>query len=450
MLYERVFKATSIPALVLGVLAYVVTVLPAMAQGLIRDSDIEYGLTELSFPILRAAGLSPARVRVLVVNDDSFNAFVIDHQTIFVHSGLIQKVTNARMLQAVIAHEAAHIANGHIQRRMGNAQAARSVAGLGMLLAVAAAAAGAGEAAGAIGAGVGSSATRSFLAHTRAEESSADRSAASYLTRSGIDPQGLVELHQIFAGQELLSVARQDVYARSHPFSRDRVRAAKSYVESDKTNYPDTANADYWFARIKGKLSAFTRAPKWTLRRAAEESHADIRLMREAVAYHRVRDLPTAKAKINAALELRPNDAFYYELKGQILMENRQWQAAMAAYQKAAELAPRDALILGELGRAQVAAGQVKTGLKTLEKSRARDFRNVGVLQDLSLAYAQIGNDGMAALASAEKFALMGRIEDAGIQARRAIALLPKGSPGARRATDVLSASERFMKRKKR
>jgi len=151
---------------------------PVAAITLLRDPGIEYGLTELALPVLRAAGLNARRVRVLVVNDDSFNAFVIDSQTIFVNYGLILKTKNAAMLQAVIAHEAAHIANGHIARRMGNFQNARTLAGLGAALAVIAAAAGAGDAAAGIALGTSSSAQRAFLKHTRAEEAAADRSAA--------------------------------------------------------------------------------------------------------------------------------------------------------------------------------------------------------------------------------------------------------------------------------
>lgn len=450
MVFERVSRPPSIPAIVLGLMVWLATALPASAVSLIRDADIEYGLTELAFPILRAAGLSPVRVRVLVVNDSAFNAFVVDTQTIYLNYGLIQKVGSARVLQAVIAHEAAHIANGHLSQRLANFQSARTVAGIGALLAMAAAAAGGGEAAAAVGVGVSNSALRSFLSHTRAEESSADRSAAGYLRSSGIDPVGLVELHQAFAGQELLSVSSQDPYTRSHPLSRDRIRAAQAFVAANGGNVQPNPNADYWFARLRGKLNAYTRSPKWTLGRAREETAPDIRLMREAVAYHRLHQRDRALTAINAALSVRPDDAYYYDLKGQILMENRSWSAAMNAYETAAQLAPRDSLILAGLGRAQIAAGDREAGLATLEKARLRDFRNLKLLQDLSLAYAQDGQTGMAALATAERYALLGNLRDAGMHARRALAQLPRGSAAAQRAEDVLIASEKFEKRKKR
>jgi predicted Zn-dependent protease len=449
MFIDRLNRLTSIPALMLSTLFLVASALPSAALGLLRDADIEHGLTKLAAPVLTAAGLNAKRVRVLVVNDPSFNAFVVDSQTIFVNYGLILKVTSPEMLQAVIGHEAAHISNGHLSRRMQNMRSASSISGLGVALAVLAAAAGAsGEAAAGIAVGTQSSALRSFLAHTRAEESSADRSAAGYLTRAGISPQGLVDLHQIFSGQELLSVANQDPYMRSHPLSRDRLRAAKAYVTSYGDQSSPNAEADYWFARVRGKLSAFNRSPKWTKRRAHEETSTDIRLMREAVAFHRQNKLKKSLNALNGALAQRPNDAYYYELKGQILMENRRWGEALTAYRRAVDLAPSEPLILGGYGRALLAAGQPKQAIQAMEKARARDFRDARLLRDMSLAYAKTGQTGMAALVTAERYALRGRMEDAGRHAKRATSLLPRGSATWRRAQDVLIAAEQYQKRK--
>ncbi len=450
MAIDRVFRLASIPSLVLGVLLFLGSAVPSAAITLLRDAGIEQGLTRLAAPILRSAGLNPRRVRVLVVNDASFNAFVIDNNTIFVHYGLILKAQNAGVLQAVIAHEAAHIANGHLSRRMANMRSARSVAGLGLALAVIAAAAGAGEAAGGIAAGTSSSAMRSFLKHTRAEEASADRSAANYMRNADLDPQGLVDLHELFHGQELLTVGSQDPYMLSHPLTRDRIRAAEAYVAAYGNNAVPAPESAYWFDRVRGKLSAFTRSSKWTMRRAHEETHSDIRAMREAVAYHRVNDLAHARGAINAALTARPDDAYYLDLKGQILMENRQWGGALAAYESAVELAPREPLILAGYGRALLAAGKHKSALAPMEQARDRDFRNTRLLRDLALAYAKTGQNGMAALVTAERYALQGQFSDAELHARRATMQLPRGSPAWQRAQDVLIASEQLTKRKKR
>ncbi len=450
MAFERVSRLASIPALLLMAVTWFTSAFQANAQSLIRDPDIEHGLRELAFPVLRAAGLNTNRVRIYVVNDSTFNAFVIDYNAIYVNYGLILSVESPEMLQAVIAHEAAHIANGHLARRAENLRAAQRNAGFGTALALLAALAGGGEAAAGIAAGTQSSALRSFLGHTRAEEAAADRSAASYLRWADISPSGIVKLHRKFAGQELLSEVNQDPYMRSHPTSRERLRAAEAFLDEFGDQAKRNPNADYWFARVKGKLSAFLRAPGWTLRRAAEEDHHDIRMMREASAHHQNRNLGQASAAINAALKMRPDDPFYYELKGQILLEHRKTKDAIAAYGSAVEMAPQDSLILAGYGRALLADGQTQKALDALEKARARDYRNLRLMQDLGVAYAQLGNNGMASAVTAERYAAQGRLADAGIHAKRAVGQLPEGSPGWQRAQDVLIASERAKKKKRR
>ena len=67
------------------------------------------------------------------------------------------------------------------------------------------------------------------------------------------------------------------------------------------------------------------------------------------------------------------------------------------------------------------------------------------MLRDLALAEARLGNDGAAALATAERFALEGDFADAHRNAERAAALLPIGSPGWRRAQDVITLARRAL-----
>ena len=430
-----------IALILLGVALVTFPFAAASAKGLLRDPDIEYGLSKLAAPVLKAAGLSPTRVKVLVIEDYTLNAFVTDNAHIFIHSGLILKLKTAAELQAVIAHEAAHIANGHLGRRAGNARTARTVSGLGIALALAAAAAGQSEAAGGIGIGIANSAQRVFLSHTRAEEGSADQSGLRYLARSGIDPQGMVDVLDIFRGQEVLSSARQDPYARSHPLTRDRIRTVQGLAVTYAGKTRENPDYDYWFTRTKGKLSAFIRAPKWTLRRAGEGPTKDIALMRQAIAYHRQSKTGKAIAAMNKLIAMRPKDPYLRELQGQILLESRKFSAALAAYKRAVALAPNHALILGSYGHALVVSGNQRAALEVLEKSRSRDFRNPRVLRDLAAAYAQTNQMGLASLATAERYALLGRLKDAGIQAKRASGLLPRGSGGWQRAQDVVSAA---------
>jgi predicted Zn-dependent protease len=257
----------------------------------------------------------------------------------------------------------------------------------------------------------------------------------------------MLDVLSIFRGQELLAETRQDPYMRSHPFSRDRIRNLEGFAASDKG--PVKSDADYWFARAKGKISAYTRAPKWTLRRVGESGYKDISLLREAVAQHRNSKTKKALKAIDSAIALRPKDPFLRDQRGQILIETRQFKAATNAYARAVKLAPRNSLLLAGYGRALLATGQIKNATSVLEKARAIDFRDGSMLRDLSVAYAKSKKPGMAALVTAERYALSGRMADAKIHAKRATGLLPVGSGPWQRAQDVLIASERATKKRK-
>ena len=412
------------------------------ATTLLRDADMEQALQQIAAPILSAAGLGSSSVKILVIDDGSLNAFVTDPRHIFIHSGLLLRMGSARELQAVIAHEAAHIANGHITRRMSNMRNASNAAGLGMLLSAAAAAAGSSEVAAGLAIGSSSAAMRRLFSHTRAEEAAADAASVRYMIRAGANPKGAVEVLDIFRGQEALSAGRQDPYMRTHPLTRDRMRAVEGMI-AGHTGLPDDATANYWFQRAQGKLSAFKRAPNWTLRRLDTSGSRDIALMREAVAWHRQSNLSKALRAIDGALAIRPGDGYFLDLKGQILLESRQFGAAVQIYQAAASRAPREALILGGLGRAYLAAGNPKGALNALEQARARDFRDARILRDLAVAYAQTGQPAMASVVTAERYALMGRMKDAELHAKRALGALPRGSSPWQRADDVLIAAKR-------
>ena len=426
---------------------------PATAHVVIRDGDIEHALGQLARPILRAAGLPADQTRVLIIQDGRMNAFVIDRDHIFVHSGLLLRLTRAEQLQAVLAHEAAHIANGHMTRRMANIRTANTVAMLGSGLAMAAAAAGGnGAAAAGVALGVASSAERRLFSHTRAEESAADAAALRYLRAAGVDLAGYLEVLALFKNQELLMAERADPYALTHPLSRDRLRAVAAQSAALPTNAAAASpNAAYWFDRAKGKLAAFTQAPAATLRATGRDLGDDpVTLLRQAAAWHRLADAGRARAAIDRAIAITPDDAYLHDLKGQILLESRAAPAAVAAYGRAAALAPGDAQVLAGLGRAQLVAGQPAQAIATLERARARDPSNAAALRDRANAYAQQNRPGDAALVTAERYLLLGRPKDAKANAARATGLLPRGSAAWLRAQDALAAAEIEEKRQKR
>ena len=96
---------------------------PARAQDsvtrgmpLIRDAEIEQLLRDYAQPILRAAGLAKQNVRVVVLSDRSFNAFVMDGRHIFINAGALFDAKTPNEIIGIFAHETGHLAGGHLQR----------------------------------------------------------------------------------------------------------------------------------------------------------------------------------------------------------------------------------------------------------------------------------------------------------------------------------------------
>jgi predicted Zn-dependent protease len=434
----------------LTALALLLSTLAAQGQTIIRDAEIERGLQALAAPILQAAGL-PSSVRIIVVDDSALNAFVVDTNHIFIHSGLLMRLEDPAQVQAVIAHEAAHIAGGHFTRRAANVGHANTVARIGLLLGVAAGVASGDSSAGfGVMAGTASSAQRVLFAHTRAEEASADTAGIRYMISAGVDATAMLDVLDIFRGQEALSVGRQDPYLLTHPLTRERLRSVRALVAGLDAIDPDN-NTLYWYQRMQGKLTAFLRAPSWTLRRVGRNDNSEIARLRRAIAYHRQPDTDQAMAEVDALVAMRPDDAYYHELRGQILYESRLYAHAVTAYARAVELAPREPLILAGYGRALLAADTAsgnRQALEMLTRARARDPFNPRLLRDLGLAHARLGQNGLASVATAERYALQGRFEDAQIHANRASGLLPQGSPGWLRAQDVLGVAQTVLNRR--
>jgi predicted Zn-dependent protease len=68
------------------------------------------------------------------------------------------------------------------------------------------------------------------------------------------------------------------------------------------------------------------------------------------------------------------------------------------------------------------------------------DGQSSATLRDLGQAYARTNQPGLASLATAERYALQGRMDDAVVHATRASDRLARGSAPWQRAQDVLSA----------
>jgi predicted Zn-dependent protease len=424
---------------------------PAAAQGrmsFIRDAEIENTIRMFSEPIFRTAGVTPRAVDIHIVNDQTLNAFVTGGQTLFLHTGLLMNVDDAGELIGVIAHETGHIAGGHTIQGADALADARRTALISTLLGIAAAIASGDPRAGPAVMGGGMQlAERTFLGYTRGMENAADQAALSYLDRTGISSEGLLSFMEALEDQELAPTSRQAEYVRTHPLTRDRVDALRTHVDrSPATGRALPAGWDERFARMQAKLIGFLM-PHVALRQYADDPSVAGRYGR-AIALYRSGDLEGGLAVMNELLREAPDDPYFNELVGQMLLEHGRLDEARRYYQRAVDLLPDEPLILVALAQTKIDSRDpavVRSAITDLERAvRARGGATPLAWRLLATAYGRSGEMGMAALALAEEAMATGDGELARRQSQRAVQELPRGSSGWLRAQDIRRAAERL------
>ncbi|MEM1298971.1 MAG: M48 family metalloprotease [Pseudomonadota bacterium] len=426
----------------MAALAWAALTAPADARGLIRDSEIERTLRDMSAPVLSAAGLAPSSVELFIINQNSLNAFVAGGRRMFFHTGLLIDLETPEELLGVVAHEAGHIAGGHEARRAINLRNAQGPALVGLLVGIAAGVAGGGEAAAAIAAGSQGAVRRSLLSFNRSEEASADQAGLAYLRAARINPEGLLKVLERFRGQEVLSVGNVDPYILTHPLGTERMSLLQRRIAEDAgRTWPEDPERAYWHGRMRAKLEGFLRNPERVLNDAEDKPETEFVLYAKAVALHRLPSTREALSTVDRLIAKRPDDPFYIELKGQILLESGRAAEAVPQYRRAVALAPNEPLIRAGLGRSLLQLNSPEANaeaLEVLKAARAQDLADVAALRDLATAYDRAGDRGMATLATAERYALVGNADNAVRLARRASGLLTEGSPAWLRAQDIL------------
>ncbi|MEO0883563.1 MAG: M48 family metalloprotease [Pseudomonadota bacterium] len=434
---------------VTGVLA----VLPAQAQFL-RDAEIESILREYTDPILVAAGLVPEDVSIYVVNDLSLNAFVAGGQNIFVNSGLIIEADHPGQLKGVIAHEAGHIAGAHGARRAQDLAKSARPGYISIGLGIIAIAAGAPEAGAALIANAQQLTALQFFVHTRAQESSADQAAVTYLERTGQSPAGLVEFFEEFRYQQVFSQARRFEYFQTHPLASDRILALRQRAEeTGLMDVPHSERSLHQMDMMHAKLIGYLEHPNKVYQRyPREDTSLPARYARAHLAM-RTLDFNVALEETEHLLEAEPDNPYFHELQGFIMFEQGDIEGSIAPYRKAVEYSDGHPLLLVSYARSMIARGDegdVEEGELALRRSIIAEPENAFAWAELAVALDKQGRRGEAELATAERSFHVGDYVGAQVFSGRAMQNLEAGTPLHRRAQDIQTVTDPRLEENRR
>ncbi len=428
----------------------------ANAQGglpLIRDTEIENLLNDYSRPIFRAAGLGTGRVAIRIVRNNAFNAFVVDGRNVFVHTGSLMQSDTPNQVIGVIAHEAGHIAGGHmaaLRSRIARDQTKILIAqilGIGAMIGGAAAGGDTGRDLGGAGQAVmqgGSEIVmRSLLSERRSQESAADQAGLKYLNTTQQSGRGMLETFERFAQQEYISDAHKDSFVRSHPVATDRLARLRELVEKSP-NYTkkDPPELQLRHDLMRAKLSGYLEAPRTVFNRYPETNKSlPARYARTIARYFMGGNsaVQQAVAEVDDLLREKPDYAYFWELKGDLLSRAGKPAEAITPLRRALKLDPEATLIQVQLATVlQQSGGSLDEVVSLLRKAVISDV-NPTAHRQLANAYYKQGKLPLADAETAQAHFLEGNVKQAQIFAKRAQRQLKQGTPEWLRNDDIIN-----------
>jgi len=430
----------------------------AQAKGppVLRDTETEQLLREYTRPILRAAGLEKQNIQMVIVNEGSFNAFVADGRRIFVNYGAILQSETPNQIIGVLAHETGHLAGGHLSKlreQLANAQTQMIIA---MLLGAGAMAVGSTRGSGSAGnnglANAGAAALsgpqemirRTLLSYQRQQEENADRAGVKFLTATQQSPKGMYETFKRFTSESLFAARGADPYLQSHPMPAERVASLQEFASaSPYWDKKDDPALQLRHDMVRAKISAFMERPETVYRRYPLTNDSMPARYARAISTYLHGDLRSALTQIDALIQVQPNNAYFYEVRGQALLEGGKPAEAIPALRKAVALSNNAPLIEMLLGQALVGSDNkayTDDAVRILRAAVAREPEAVLGYMQLAMAYGRKGDYAEADLASAQAAYLRGDNKTARELATRAKTRFAVGTPGWVKADDIVAS----------
>ena len=429
--------------------------LPVRAQDgglpIIRDAEIEQLLRDYSAPVLGAAGLAKQNIHPVIISDRSFNAFVIDAKHIFVNAGALMDSKTPNQIIGVLAHETGHIAGGHLSKLRAELANAQTAAIIAMLLGVGAAVAG-GRAGGGRwkrrqcddgrhhGPAVGDDVLDPVLPAPTGRAGRQGGRQVPHCHRP--ERQGHVRDVQALCRERAVQLAGlRSPYMRSHPMSKERVASLTEVARSSPYwDKPDPPELQQRHDLMRAKLHGYLDRPDTLLRVYPPTDQSLPARYARAISAYRYGNVRAAIAQMDGLIQSMPNNPYFYELKGQALLESGHPAEAVGPLRQAASLAPNPTLIQVMLGQALIATNSPAAASEAIDYLQSAILRDPDIpdaYMQLAMAYGRKGDNAQADLASAQAAFAKGDFRTARQLAKRAKEHFPVGAPGWVKADDI-------------
>jgi predicted Zn-dependent protease len=420
-------------------LFFIFVIAPAHALSVITDTETEKILHKIITPVAVAANIPENRLKIHIVNDDDFNAFVTGGEDVYIYTGLLMQIHDINALQAVIAHELGHTVGGHIQQMSARMEAEMKRALIIQALGVGLMVAGGNPTLGAgVLAGAGGVAKQSLLSFSRDEERIADDLAVDLMVRANVNPAGLLTVFNQMNDMIGATESKISKHNTNHPLTNERLKNTREKLKNVKHDGEYTKYSNDEYELVRAKLIGYLYPEQRILDKYPYRNTTSPAIYARAIGNMRRGALTAAAQGTRTLIGRNPKNPYFFELLGDIEYQFGHYDDSTSAYEMALKL-DKDAPQI-QTALALVLAERKKPN----DNARATELCKTALLREKApLTYwvlSKLYNDGREYWAMAEFYNMNGNAKKAKQFAKKAQSVLKPDAPEYIKAGDILSA----------
>ncbi len=279
--------------------------------------------------------------KILLIDDDSLNAFAAPGGIIGVNGGLFLYSDNEGQFSSVLAHELAHLSQRHFARNVLKSQDSNLASALVMVSSIAIALISNNPNAMAVGPAILQSQS---LRYSRLFEKEADRVGFANLVKAGYHPESMGEMFENMNEIRRLSGDLPPEFLLTHPLSSSRISDAFNAAENLPTE--GTKKNSLEFSLIKARLEIYyENISQNSLRKFRERVNQDpteYNLYGLALAHHKNNNYEESLELINKLISSYPKNLVLNNTKVDFLFESGKYEDALVHVNKFLEISPRN------------------------------------------------------------------------------------------------------------
>jgi len=279
--------------------------------------------------------------KILLIDDDSLNAFAAPGGIIGVNGGLFLYSDNEGQFSSVLAHELAHLSQRHFARNVLKSQDSNLASALVMVSSIAIALISNNPNAMAVGPAILQSQS---LRYSRLFEKEADRVGFANLVKAGYHPESMGEMFENMNEIRRLSGDLPPEFLLTHPLSSSRISDAFNAAENVQTE--GTKKNSLEFSLIKARLEIYyENISQNSLRKFKERVNQDpteSNLYGLALAHQKNNNYEESLELIDKLISSYPKNLVLNNTKVDFLFESGKYEDALVHVNKFLEISPRN------------------------------------------------------------------------------------------------------------